>query len=645
MSTAKNEAGSTRAAKPNLTRAKFNFKQGIKSHIAQQYYKAIEHYDAAIKIHPNYAMAYSNKGISLDELGRKDDAIKCYDRAIQINPKFVDAYVNKGTVLNEQGKNVESIKCYDKAILIDPKYTGAYYNKGNALKCLGRFDEVIDNQNIVIELDPSHDLAHFAKAVALHCSGRPLESILWFDKTIRLDPNNAQPYSEKGVVLKTLGRYTDAITYHDMAKGIDSEYSLSYYYKGDALKALDKYLDAIDEFNTAIGLEDKEVLFYVNKGNTLNLVEEGWGRVAEAKECFLEAERLLRNDDIVGMEAFKDLDEDRQALTKEIVKVCLVEIEIGDVESDMDLKVLRDDLVCSFLNVINDKTKLSKIEIDGMMADLKNLWNMIQKSLTKGGKTIEEAMITRSEPKPVLVIGEGSKGGPSFLEKIATQKEEEKNLKLRLQEERFEQERLEMEQALLESSLGHELVHGVAPDQPILHPAPEVNTKTFDGEIKIEECRNIVPATKTTCKVDPGPEPGPVESQKGLTDCKEEQEGQHNYSEDDYDQNIEDYTKRRPVPVNLPEQKPDTDRVISTFNTIIKMRTANQEDLLGNNKKAPIDVSQEDLDLTDGALDDDRRFISDLQSKMKKKKSNKKLNAKIFRQDSGILDFVDDVIN
>jgi hypothetical protein len=322
-----------------------------------------------------------------------------------------------------------------------------------------------------------------------------------------------------------------------------------------------------------------------------------------------------------------------------------VDIEIGDVESDMDLKVLRDDLVCSFLNVINDKTKLSKIERDSMMADLKNLWNMIQKSLTKGGKTIEEAMITRSEPKPQPVIGASSKGGPSLLEKIAIQKEEEKNLKLRLEEERFEQERLEMEQALLESSLNQELVHVLVPEQPILPPAPEVDPKTFEGEIKIEECGIIVPVTKTISKVDLVPEPEPVDSQKGLTDCKEEQEGQHNYSEDDYDQNVEDYTKRRPVPVNISAQKPDTDRVISTFNTIIKMRTANQEDLLGNNKKAPMDVSQEDLDLTDGALDDDRKFITDLQAKMKKKKSNKKLNAKIFRQDSGILDFVEDVIN
>ena len=121
--------------KPNLILAKQKFKAGIKAHISQQYEKAIQLYDEAIGVNPNYSLAYSNKGISLDELGRKNEAIKCYDRAITINPRFVDAYVNKGTVLNEMGNNIDSIKCYDQAIQIDPKYTGAYYNKGNALKC------------------------------------------------------------------------------------------------------------------------------------------------------------------------------------------------------------------------------------------------------------------------------------------------------------------------------------------------------------------------------------------------------------------------------------------------------------------------------------------------------------------------------
>ena len=34
--------------------------------------------------------------MSLNSLGRFDDAIKMYDKALQINPQYFEAYINKG---------------------------------------------------------------------------------------------------------------------------------------------------------------------------------------------------------------------------------------------------------------------------------------------------------------------------------------------------------------------------------------------------------------------------------------------------------------------------------------------------------------------------------------------------------------------
>ena len=373
-----NASSITSKPKPNLTLARVKFKDGINYHINQQYAKAIQLYDEAIAINPNYSMAYSNKGISLDELGKKQEAIKAYNRAIEINPKFTDAYVNKGTVLNELGKNIESIACYDKAISIDSRYTGAYYNKGNALKCLGQYEKVIEMQNIVIKLEPNHDLAHFAKAVALHCLGRPMESIQWFDKTIKLDPKNAQPYSEKGVVLRTLERFEDAIDYHDQALKIDSEYSLAYYYKGDALKGLKQYHEAIACFDEAIRQEPKEILFYCNKANVLNIIGD-FGTLDLAYICFETARWQLICEDQIGMEGYKDLDKSRQKLQREIVRVSCVKIDVNKGENYKYAKMIRDGVVRNILTIINDKSGLSKLELEHVYQDQKYLWGLIDK--------------------------------------------------------------------------------------------------------------------------------------------------------------------------------------------------------------------------------------------------------------------------
>ncbi|MHB8276165.1 MAG: tetratricopeptide repeat protein [Candidatus Humimicrobiaceae bacterium] len=49
---------------------------------------AIAVYTAAIKINPEYADAWYNKCVALDQLGKHDEAIKCYDEAVRINPEY-----------------------------------------------------------------------------------------------------------------------------------------------------------------------------------------------------------------------------------------------------------------------------------------------------------------------------------------------------------------------------------------------------------------------------------------------------------------------------------------------------------------------------------------------------------------------------
>ena len=47
-----------------------------------------------------------------------------------IKPDYADAYYNMGMALQDQGKLEEAIGAYNKAIAIKPDYAGAYYNMG-----------------------------------------------------------------------------------------------------------------------------------------------------------------------------------------------------------------------------------------------------------------------------------------------------------------------------------------------------------------------------------------------------------------------------------------------------------------------------------------------------------------------------------
>ena len=63
---------------------------------------------------------WNNKGNMHSNKGRYEEAIEAYDKAIAINPDFAIAWGNKGNALNNLGRYEEAIKALDKAIAIDP---------------------------------------------------------------------------------------------------------------------------------------------------------------------------------------------------------------------------------------------------------------------------------------------------------------------------------------------------------------------------------------------------------------------------------------------------------------------------------------------------------------------------------------------
>ena len=62
----------------------------------------------------------NNKGAALDHLSNYKYAIEEYDKALKIDPNYVDALSKKGKALNNLGKYQEAIEWYDKTLNIDP---------------------------------------------------------------------------------------------------------------------------------------------------------------------------------------------------------------------------------------------------------------------------------------------------------------------------------------------------------------------------------------------------------------------------------------------------------------------------------------------------------------------------------------------
>jgi tetratricopeptide (TPR) repeat protein len=60
----------------------------------KDYKTALVYCEKAIRIYPNFATAWNNKGNVLVNLGKKKDALQCYKKALDINPNYKPAMRN-----------------------------------------------------------------------------------------------------------------------------------------------------------------------------------------------------------------------------------------------------------------------------------------------------------------------------------------------------------------------------------------------------------------------------------------------------------------------------------------------------------------------------------------------------------------------
>jgi len=78
-------------------------------------------YTQAIALKHDYAEAHSNLGITLQELGRLDEALACYTQAIALKPDFALAHYGLGKVLYIKGNEDLALKSIVKASEIEPQ--------------------------------------------------------------------------------------------------------------------------------------------------------------------------------------------------------------------------------------------------------------------------------------------------------------------------------------------------------------------------------------------------------------------------------------------------------------------------------------------------------------------------------------------
>lgn len=130
-------------------------------------------FSEVVRLKPDYAVAYYNRGMSYNDEGDYDRAIADENVAIQIRPDFPAAYCVRGIGYHLKGDYDEAIANFNESIRLKPDYAEAYNNRGIAEALKGDYGKGIADLRESIRLKPDYVNAYNSLAWLLAVCPNP----------------------------------------------------------------------------------------------------------------------------------------------------------------------------------------------------------------------------------------------------------------------------------------------------------------------------------------------------------------------------------------------------------------------------------------------------------------------------------------
>jgi predicted O-linked N-acetylglucosamine transferase (SPINDLY family) len=134
---------------------------GVVCAALQQPEAAINHYERAVALLPDYAEAQCNLGICLQSIGRLPEAQRRFAAAARAEPDNASAQAGLAACLKAGGDYRGAIRHYRRCVELQPDNAAAHNNLGNCLQTIGDNRGAIASFQSAVRLDPSAADAHY----------------------------------------------------------------------------------------------------------------------------------------------------------------------------------------------------------------------------------------------------------------------------------------------------------------------------------------------------------------------------------------------------------------------------------------------------------------------------------------------------
>ncbi len=188
-------------------------------------YKAVEYWEQAVAVDPNYALAYaelaggygSRGGRGLDRNQRETKREAAARRALELDANLAEAHIALASIKLDRWEWQEAEREYRRAIELNPNLPRAHNGYASYLSLMSRHDEAIAEVKHAGQVDPMGFPVSANAGLIFFRARRYDEAMESLKKLLELDQASPAAHKQLGDVYEVKGMYPEAIAEYQEA--------------------------------------------------------------------------------------------------------------------------------------------------------------------------------------------------------------------------------------------------------------------------------------------------------------------------------------------------------------------------------------------------------------------------------------------
>lgn len=290
--------------------------EGARNEVAGRLKEALEYYDGAIRVKPDFGRAYFNRGnvlLELDDpkaaldayasallhkpdsaaayfnsgnaymrLAQHAQAIVAYEKALTLKPDFVDAEIAMGAALQDLKRTEDAVTSFRRALAIKPDYAEAHYNLGGALEESGMFEEAVTSLQKAIDLKKDYTEAHVRLGALFYELGQFEAAAGCYSDALKIQPDRVEAHNNLAAAMVKLGQTEAAVESYLRALKLAPDQAEILSNLGVVQKQLGRFDDAVTSYRKALAINPD----FAEAHNNLGTVLHKLGKIDEALQSY-----------------------------------------------------------------------------------------------------------------------------------------------------------------------------------------------------------------------------------------------------------------------------------------------------------------------------------------------------------------------